>query len=108
MLSMTCSLAGCVFRMACSSTGSGGQGGGRSGSADKSGVPHTRLEDESMIEAIYKMGEKLGQGSFGVVRLATHKETGTVWACKGVNKEKVIMSPRRHLNHFQQYNCNSF
>ena len=52
-------------------------------------VPHTRIDHESKIEEFYQTGKKLGQGSFGVVRMVTHKETGTIWACKGVSKEKV-------------------
>ncbi|KAG5270323.1 hypothetical protein AALO_G00191360 [Alosa alosa] len=51
-------------------------------------VPHTRMEDEIDIQQIYSFGRKLGQGSFGVVCEATHKETQKKWAIKKVNKEK--------------------
>ena len=34
-------------------------------------------------------GRKLGEGTFGIVKEVKHKETGEVWACKAVNKEKV-------------------
>lgn len=51
-------------------------------------VRHTRIDDESTIEKTYKIGAKLGSGSFGVVKVATHLETGEKWAIKIVNKEK--------------------
>ncbi len=67
-----------------------GGGNKRAGSAEKtSPVPHTRIEDESMINDVYEMGRKLGQGSFGVVKEVTHRESGEIWACKAINKEKV-------------------
>ncbi|XP_030056893.1 serine/threonine-protein kinase 33 isoform X2 [Microcaecilia unicolor] len=59
----------------------------RSGSAENK-VPHKRMDDEAAIQQIYTFGRKLGQGSFGVVIEATHKETGKKWAIKKVNKEK--------------------
>ncbi|XP_069079771.1 serine/threonine-protein kinase 33 isoform X3 [Pleurodeles waltl] len=51
-------------------------------------VPHTRMDDEAAIQQIYSFGKKLGQGSFGVVVEATHKETHLKWAIKKVNREK--------------------
>ncbi|XP_038065822.1 myosin light chain kinase A-like [Patiria miniata] len=51
-------------------------------------VRHTRIDDESVIEKVYTIGEKLGAGSFGVVLEATHNETKEKWAIKIVNKEK--------------------
>ncbi|XP_063044152.1 serine/threonine-protein kinase 33 isoform X3 [Engraulis encrasicolus] len=59
----------------------------RANSAERK-VPHTRMEDELDIQQIYSFGRKLGQGSFGVVCEATHKETQKKWAIKKVNKEK--------------------
>ncbi|XP_056410347.1 serine/threonine-protein kinase 33 isoform X2 [Hyla sarda] len=59
----------------------------RSSSAENK-VPHTRMDDEAAIQQIYTFGEKLGQGSFGVVIEATHGETGKKWAIKKVNREK--------------------
>lgn len=41
------------------------------------------------IQEIYTFGRMLGQGSFGIVIEATDKETGTKWAIKKVNKDKV-------------------
>jgi len=38
---------------------------------------------------MYKFGEKLGKGSFGVVWHVTHIGTGEHYACKSINKEKV-------------------
>lgn len=52
-------------------------------------IKHVRIEDEKQIEEIYEFGEVLGKGSFGVVTEAKHIETGTRWAIKAVNKEKV-------------------
>uniref|UniRef100_A0A8D2L6H1 Serine/threonine kinase 33 n=1 Tax=Varanus komodoensis TaxID=61221 RepID=A0A8D2L6H1_VARKO len=45
------------------------------------------LLEHSSVQ-IYSFGRKLGQGSFGVVIEATHKETGIKWAIKKVNREK--------------------
>ncbi|XP_018429202.1 PREDICTED: serine/threonine-protein kinase 33-like [Nanorana parkeri] len=59
----------------------------RSNSADNK-VPHTRMDDEAAIQQIYTFGKKLGQGNFGVVIEATHKESGKKWAIKKVNREK--------------------
>lgn len=62
----------------------------RKGSAEKlTTIAHTRIEDKSMIEESYSIGEKLGQGTFGKVYAATHKDTKVKWAIKSVNKEKV-------------------
>ena len=62
----------------------------RKGSAEKTGIPHTRLEEEGLIwEQYYEQGRKLGQGAFGKVHLGTNKSTGQQWAIKTVNKEKV-------------------
>lgn len=54
-------------------------------------VPHTRLEDEKEIEQIYEFKKELGRGSFGRVYEALCRKTGTKWAIKAVNKEKVIL-----------------
>ncbi|XP_067915809.1 serine/threonine-protein kinase 33-like isoform X2 [Heterodontus francisci] len=51
-------------------------------------VPHTRIEDESVIKLFYQFGQDLGKGSFGVVVQATHIPTHTKWAIKKLNKEK--------------------
>ncbi|XP_075423155.1 serine/threonine-protein kinase 33 isoform X5 [Ascaphus truei] len=59
----------------------------RSNSAENK-IPHTRMDDEAAIQQIYTFGKKLGQGSFGVVIEATHKETDKKWAIKKVNREK--------------------
>ncbi|KAH3726800.1 hypothetical protein DPMN_052670 [Dreissena polymorpha] len=60
----------------------------RKGSADKT-IPHTRLEDETMIWEMYENVRKLGQGSFGKVYQVRHKSTNVMWAMKFVNKDKV-------------------
>jgi len=51
-------------------------------------IPHTRVDDESVIESMFSMGRKLGQGSFGIVREAKDLNSGRKWAVKAVNKEK--------------------
>ncbi|XP_044538037.1 serine/threonine-protein kinase 33 [Gracilinanus agilis] len=51
-------------------------------------VPHTRMEDCTVLQQIYSFGRKLGQGSFGVVIEVTDKITAVKWAMKKVNKEK--------------------
>jgi len=38
----------------------------------------------------FTVGVTLGTGSFGRVRLATHKETGSIWAIKMLKKSEVI------------------
>lgn len=48
----------------------------------------TRIEDESAIEKVYKLGETLGKGSFGVVKEVTHITSGQQYAMKMVNKDK--------------------
>lgn len=58
-------------------------------SAGRTNIKHTRIEEEKQIEEIYEFGEVLGKGSFGVVKEAKHIATGTRWAIKAVNKEKV-------------------
>ena len=62
----------------------------RKGSAERTSIPHTRLEQEGLIwEQFYDQGRKLGQGAFGKVHLATNKTTGVQWAIKTINKDKV-------------------
>lgn len=36
----------------------------------------------------YELGDILGQGAFGVVRVATHRVTGQRFACKTLSKSK--------------------
>jgi len=60
-----------------------------------SAIPHVRVEDEGVIESMFSMGKKLGQGSFGVVKEAKDLSTGKRWAVKAVNKEKVGRATRR-------------
>ena len=55
-----------------------------------SDIPHTVSTDEKCMQDKYEMGERLGEGSFGVVHEVLHRETGRKWACKIINKEKVI------------------
>ncbi|XP_069753529.1 serine/threonine-protein kinase 33 isoform X1 [Narcine bancroftii] len=57
-------------------------------SAECKVVPHTRVNDEFAIRQIYSFGQRLGQGSYGVVIEAIHKRSGKKWAIKKVNREK--------------------
>lgn len=70
----------------------------RKGSAEKP-TPHTRIESDSILYEQYTVGIKLGQGSFGKVFEATHKETNVRWAIKSVNKEKVCWVKRKITDH---------
>ena len=54
-------------------------------------VPHTRIEEENEIEEMYEFRRELGRGSFGRVYEAQCRKTGTKWAIKAVNKEKVLV-----------------
>ncbi|XP_074662474.1 serine/threonine-protein kinase 33-like isoform X2 [Tubulanus polymorphus] len=56
-------------------------------SATERSVPHTRIEDESMIEETYELGRKLGQGSFGIVREAKNRASNRKWAIKAISKD---------------------
>lgn len=56
---------------------------------EASGVERIRVDDESDVDKIYQMGEVLGKGAFGVVRLVTHRETKDKYAMKIVPKNKV-------------------
>jgi len=67
--------------------------GARQGSAEKiSSIPHTRINDEAQMEEIYEIKGLLGEGSFGVVREVVYRETNERWACKAINKEKVMLT----------------
>ncbi|TPX64962.1 hypothetical protein SpCBS45565_g05493 [Spizellomyces sp. 'palustris'] len=54
----------------------------------KADIPHHRTADTNALEAAYSIGIKLGQGSFGTVRLVQHKETSTTYACKILRKRR--------------------
>ncbi|RNA10236.1 serine threonine- kinase 33-like [Brachionus plicatilis] len=51
-------------------------------------VAHSRIEDEETIYKKYELGQKLGQGSFGVVYEIRNKETDEKFAIKIITKEK--------------------
>lgn len=71
-------------------------------------VPHTRVDDEFAIRQIYSFGQRLGQGSYGVVIEATHNRSGKKWAIKKVNREKAGSSAvkllEREVNILKQVN----
>ncbi|KAJ3675620.1 hypothetical protein LUZ60_004662 [Juncus effusus] len=43
-----------------------------------------------MMKDVYIVGKKLGQGQFGTTYLVTHKITGKEFACKSINKRKLV------------------
>jgi hypothetical protein len=43
--------------------------GARKGSAEKTGIPHTRIDEESWINKYYEVGEKIGQGMYTLKKL---------------------------------------
>uniref|UniRef100_A0A5B7AVT0 non-specific serine/threonine protein kinase n=1 Tax=Davidia involucrata TaxID=16924 RepID=A0A5B7AVT0_DAVIN len=43
-----------------------------------------------ILQQLYTIGKKLGQGQFGTTRLCTDKSTGTLYACKSIPKKKLI------------------
>ena len=45
--------------------------------------------NSSLIINNYNIGEKLGAGAYGIVRLAVHRTTGQNRAIKSINKEKI-------------------
>jgi serine/threonine protein kinase len=44
----------------------------------------------SSLESDYTLGNVLGKGAFGVVRLVLEKRTGELYACKSISKAKLI------------------
>ncbi|KAI9329746.1 kinase-like domain-containing protein [Obelidium mucronatum] len=63
------------------------------GSTDLAGdkkdrIDHHRVEDVSDLERKYRIGRKLGQGSFGTVYLVQEKESGLAFACKSLKKKQ--------------------
>lgn len=48
-----------------------------------------QLKNES-IHNFFKIGAKLGEGSFGEVSLVTHKSTGVVRAMKKIKKKAIM------------------
>ncbi|KAJ3141653.1 Serine/threonine-protein kinase 33 [Geranomyces variabilis] len=54
----------------------------------KAMIAHHRTDDSTLLESMYTLGAKLGQGSFGTVRLVQHKDTNTTYACKIMRKRR--------------------
>ena len=48
---------------------------------------------KQMLEAKYELGEVLGTGTFGIVKHAVDRETGTAYALKTIDKEKARPPP---------------
>jgi len=71
--------------------------GGKSKSKKDSPAPtgsyvnHVQPQDDlRRFKEMYEFGEKLGEGSFGTVWVVTLVATGQRYACKIINKEKVL------------------
>ncbi|XP_043721564.1 calcium-dependent protein kinase 26-like [Telopea speciosissima] len=56
------------------------------------GLSQTILDSSqtSRLEDQYVLGEELGWGQFGVIRVCSNKFTGEVFACKSIAKERLI------------------
>ncbi|KAJ6386511.1 hypothetical protein OIU78_016429 [Salix suchowensis] len=59
-----------------------------------SSLTETILETEqtSNLKDKYVLGEQLGWGQFGVIRVCTDKLTGEVLACKSISKDRLVTS----------------
>ena len=55
-------------------------------------IAHTRIEDEKVIYDKYELGNKLGQGSYGVVYEIASKESNEKFAIKIISKERANRS----------------
>ncbi|KAI8815846.1 kinase-like domain-containing protein [Fimicolochytrium jonesii] len=51
-------------------------------------ISHHRTDDETAFSSAYALGSKVGQGSFGTVRLVKHKSTLLTYACKIMRKRR--------------------
>jgi len=54
-------------------------------------------QNDRPLEEIYKMGEKLGEGSFGIVYKVEHRISGEQRVCKKIAKKKSDMSDEQIL-----------
>lgn len=54
-------------------------------------------QNKRSLEAVYTMGEKLGEGSFGVVFRVTHKISGEQRVCKKIEKSSSAMTNEQIL-----------
>ena len=52
-------------------------------------ISHFRVASVQEMETHYTKGEKLGEGSFGIVFKVTDNRTGEIFACKQICKDKV-------------------
>lgn len=44
----------------------------------------------------YEWGDLLGEGAYGEVRVATHKETGKTYAIKTLDKRQIVKEKKAH------------
>jgi serine/threonine protein kinase len=63
-------------------------------------IPHVMTDDETYLHECYEFGEKLGEGSFGIVYVVEHRQTGQRYACKTIIKEKVRLDDKKNEARF--------
>ncbi|CAI0404116.1 unnamed protein product [Linum tenue] len=54
--------------------------------------PILETEQTSSLTEKYVLGEQLGWGQFGVIRVCTEKSTGELFACKSIAKDRLVTS----------------
>ena len=57
----------------------------------------------SNFKDFYSLGQRLGEGGFGVVYEATHRPTGEVCAIKVVNKQKILQKQAEKKSDLMKY-----
>lgn len=69
----------------------GTDAGGSHGSHSERGAPQAILDSSSgkSFGEVYKIGDKLGEGAFSVVKKGSHRQTHKVYAIKVVTKSKL-------------------
>jgi len=53
-----------------------------SGGVSRETASCSHLRTDATVHEVYKIGRTLGTGGFSVVKLATERSTGVIWACK--------------------------
>jgi serine/threonine protein kinase len=55
-------------------------------------IPHVMTDDETYLHECYEFGEKLGEGSFGIVYVVQHRQTSKRYACKTIISRQIAGS----------------
>ena len=72
---------------------------------EEEGRPGSNLSIEAnlgQMKDVYKVGEKLGEGGFAMVRLATHNTSGQKYAVKQFRKQTLTENEKKN-NVFMEY-----